>query len=156
MSSSANVSALPWWKRPSPVWLLAFIPISSLFGSATLAPKLEIYTTVVCYIHKPDIFRDAPASWHGQQSVPLLSLSSAVDSAPFHLSAHSNPWYKACAADPDVNAEAAKLAAGASHHVSIFASSSHSPPLHAQSCQRPLGLVQSTVLPTPTLISVGS
>ncbi|KDR68702.1 hypothetical protein GALMADRAFT_256506 [Galerina marginata CBS 339.88] len=47
---------LPWWKRPSPWWVLGVIPFTSMASSGTYAPCIEIYTMLACSVHKPDIF----------------------------------------------------------------------------------------------------
>ncbi|KAJ7905702.1 major facilitator superfamily domain-containing protein [Mycena olivaceomarginata] len=49
---------LPWWKRPNPWWLILCTPLSTIAASASLAPKVEIYTLLACSVHKPEIFRD--------------------------------------------------------------------------------------------------
>ncbi|OBZ69346.1 putative membrane protein C14C4.07 [Grifola frondosa] len=53
--------SLPWWKRPAPWWFLAFVPFATIAMSATVAPKIEIYTKLACEVHKPEytIGRDA-------------------------------------------------------------------------------------------------
>ncbi|EDR03207.1 uncharacterized protein LACBIDRAFT_307381 [Laccaria bicolor S238N-H82] len=56
---------LPWWKTPSPWWLLTILPFTSIAMSAMMAPRIEIYTTLACRVHKPDIF---------EQSFPGLEL----------------------------------------------------------------------------------
>ncbi|KAJ2929964.1 hypothetical protein H1R20_g7121, partial [Candolleomyces eurysporus] len=55
----ARRKALPWWRRPSPWWLLCAVPFSAIVKSATLAPKVEIYTLLACRVHKPDIYHDS-------------------------------------------------------------------------------------------------
>ncbi|KAJ3800064.1 major facilitator superfamily domain-containing protein [Lentinula aff. detonsa] len=110
---------LPWWKRPSPLWLLALIPITSAAMSATLAPRVEIYTDLACAQHKPEI-----ADNH-TRSIPLsFTTVSAVTSSNFSVSAHTNagelpgtieiPVKKPsnpCKTDPVVQAAVAQLAA---------------------------------------------
>ncbi|KAF5315849.1 hypothetical protein D9611_005020 [Ephemerocybe angulata] len=54
--------ALPWWRRPSPWWLLCAVPFSSLAKTASLAPRVELYTMLACRVHKPDIFYDSHAT----------------------------------------------------------------------------------------------
>ncbi|KAJ3502515.1 hypothetical protein NLJ89_g8854 [Agrocybe chaxingu] len=70
----AQKSRLPWWKRPSPWWLLAALPFTSIAWSMTIAPRIEIYTILACSVHKPDIFR---------QSFPGLELG--LQSTSSHL-----------------------------------------------------------------------
>lgn len=77
ISQRAN---LPWWRRPSPWWLLTTIPISTITKSATLAPQITIYTQLVCE--------------------HLASTNLTALDVPL----------KECAADPQVQATVAKLA----------------------------------------------
>jgi hypothetical protein len=35
---------------------LAIIPLAAMAASATIAPRIEIYTLLACFVHKPDIF----------------------------------------------------------------------------------------------------
>ncbi|KAJ3895723.1 major facilitator superfamily domain-containing protein [Lentinula edodes] len=110
---------LPWWKRPSPVWLLVLLPITSISMSATLAPKVEIYTDLACAQHKPEI-----ADNHIPSITPYLLTTYAVAITNFSAMSHnsagelpgaieiptkkpSNP----CKSDPVVQAAVAKLAA---------------------------------------------
>ncbi|KAF4615419.1 hypothetical protein D9613_002574 [Agrocybe pediades] len=60
-------SQLPWWKRPSPWWLIGIMPFTSIAGSATIAPRIEIYTILACKVHKPEVFRQG---WMG----PIVGL----------------------------------------------------------------------------------
>ncbi|GAA5958654.1 hypothetical protein JCM3765_006709 [Sporobolomyces pararoseus] len=39
---------LPWYKRPSPIWLLPGTFLMSISMGLTFAPKLEIYTQLIC------------------------------------------------------------------------------------------------------------
>ena len=107
--------------------LLAIMPFTSIAMSATMAPRIEIYTVLACSVHKPDIFK---------QSFPGLELGLVEE--PKQLSTHSsvqlidrvylphltdklgraangsvptNP--NLCASDPVVQAAVAKLTAGA-------------------------------------------
>ncbi|KAF9469433.1 major facilitator superfamily domain-containing protein [Collybia nuda] len=73
----------PWYKTPSPHWLLVLLPFATIAASTTWAPRIEIYTQLVCAVHKPDIYDKH------------LLLSATVPSR--------------CAADPIVQAEVAKL-----------------------------------------------
>ena len=107
--------------------LLVIMPFTSIAMSATMAPRIEIYTVLACSVHKPDIFK---------QSFPGLELGLVEE--PRQLSTHSsiqlidrvylphltnklgraangsvptNP--NLCASDPVVQAAVAKLTAGA-------------------------------------------
>ncbi|GAA5901855.1 hypothetical protein JCM6882_008691 [Rhodosporidiobolus microsporus] len=41
-------SELPWWKRPSPLWFMPGTLAIALSMGMTIAPKLSIYTTLIC------------------------------------------------------------------------------------------------------------
>ncbi|GAA5864066.1 hypothetical protein JCM8547_005123 [Rhodosporidiobolus lusitaniae] len=45
---------LPWWKRPSPVWFIPGTLAISLSMGMTIAPKLEIYTQLICRSMDPE------------------------------------------------------------------------------------------------------
>ncbi|KAG6865399.1 hypothetical protein C0991_002893 [Blastosporella zonata] len=120
---------LPWWKRPSPWWLLAVIPFTAIAMSATMAPRIEIYTLIVCSVLKPDIFHrtlpvvggdtfNPPAllpalppiiSTFGNSTLGLhVSRGLAFNTTLFDNSINSSGT---CASDPVVQAAVAKLAA---------------------------------------------
>ncbi|KAH9484438.1 putative membrane protein [Psilocybe cubensis] len=134
-------SRLPWWKRPSPWWLLGVLPFTAIAMSATIAPRIEIYTILACSVHKPDIFRQAyPERWapnnstfpsvisespyqpndiHAYDAHPALPLVNPVyhpaspNSDVIHWSNNSDgtPNRNLCASDPTVLAAVAKLTA---------------------------------------------
>ncbi|KAF9053131.1 major facilitator superfamily domain-containing protein [Panaeolus papilionaceus] len=130
--TSDGVQKLPWYKRPSPWWLLCAIPFTSIATSATIAPRIEIYTILACSVHKPDIFKlNYPGLELGIQSpIPLAINSSTSLPELYHqagvsyvsgLSQHDGlgpnqvdlPPEKRnlCASDPVVQAAVAKLIA---------------------------------------------
>ncbi|KAM6500295.1 Major facilitator superfamily domain containing protein [Amanita muscaria] len=88
---------VPWWKIPSPLWLLCLIPFSAIAMVSTLAPRIEIYTLLACKVHNPDVFN---------QSNSLLSRS--VHNLLPQISAQDT---QRCASDPVVQAAVAKLIA---------------------------------------------
>ncbi|KAJ7590533.1 major facilitator superfamily domain-containing protein [Mycena floridula] len=49
-------SNLPWWRKPSPIWIFVVLPLSTLVLSPTIALKIEIFTQLACLEHMPDIF----------------------------------------------------------------------------------------------------
>ncbi|KAJ7120490.1 major facilitator superfamily domain-containing protein [Mycena crocata] len=116
----AERQRLPWWKRPSPWWLMVATPFSTIAMSATLAPKVEIYTLLACSVHKPEIFRDSrfwpadiPASLrpHQESSVHITfppSFEIALNNN-HTMSTAEKPVPSPCASDPVVQAAVAKL-----------------------------------------------
>ncbi|KAF5330575.1 hypothetical protein D9619_005275 [Psilocybe cf. subviscida] len=134
-SEQAKRRKLPWWKRPSPWWILAIMPFTSMAGSATIAPRIEIYTMLACSVHKPDIFRlnfpGVELGLQGFSDVKALNLSAPnttpVIEIPIHLPQmpaadadagdHEEPTAdprkrgNQCASDPVVQAAVAKLTA---------------------------------------------
>ncbi|KAI6164540.1 MFS general substrate transporter [Pisolithus thermaeus] len=90
----------PWWKRPSPYWIIFFAPISSIGYSAAFAPRVEVYTLLVCHVHKPGYFSNDPSFdvttyMTGTRGVPNINIDTR----------------ERCAADPEVQAIVAKLSA---------------------------------------------
>ena len=111
------------------VRLLVITPFTSIATSATYAPRIEVYTTLACSIHRPDIFGEShqhldildliqhsndyrtPAVAHQSSSVDIRS-----DVFMFEKSLQTNdaPTKKQrCASDPVVQAAVAKLTSGA-------------------------------------------
>lgn len=95
--------------------------------SATLAPRVEIYTTLACSVHKPDIFRQAfPAlgnmlfSYDVIPSIipPTANYTSSVGmifldhSGLQDITGDQPSRPNLCASDPVVQAAVAKLSAG--------------------------------------------
>ncbi|KAF8163650.1 major facilitator superfamily domain-containing protein [Crassisporium funariophilum] len=131
---------LPWWKRPSPWWLLGIMPFTSIAMAVTIAPRIEIYTMIACSVHKPDIFRqNFPGLELGTQGFSA-NRSSGVDKFRYFAEPGqaynspleplyfqdtvtlAGPWSKndedippnrrnLCASDPVVQAAVAKLTA---------------------------------------------
>ncbi|KAJ4487747.1 major facilitator superfamily domain-containing protein [Lentinula aciculospora] len=110
---------LPWWKRPSPVWLLALLPITSIAMSATLAPKVEIYTDLACAQHKPEIAdnrtRFIPSSPLSASIVTASNYSTASHNGggelPGVIEIPTKNLSNPCKTDPVVQAAVAELAA---------------------------------------------
>ncbi|KAG1875144.1 major facilitator superfamily domain-containing protein [Suillus tomentosus] len=46
---------MPWWKRPSPYWLIFSTPVASLGFSAIIGPRVEMYTALACRVHAPGL-----------------------------------------------------------------------------------------------------
>ncbi|GAA5901584.1 uncharacterized protein JCM6883_000266 [Sporobolomyces salmoneus] len=46
--SARRTQRLPWYKRPSPIWLLPGTFIMAISMGLTYAPKLELYTQLIC------------------------------------------------------------------------------------------------------------
>ncbi|TFK36324.1 major facilitator superfamily domain-containing protein [Crucibulum laeve] len=131
-----KIAKAPWWKRPSPWWLLGIVPFTSIAMSATIAPRIEIYTTLACSVHKPDIFKqafpvkppymrfgdDAPSVFSATVNMTVPTIDLGLDRV--YLPEHdSNSRYGSvkltaspskpnpCATDPVVGAAVAKLTA---------------------------------------------
>ncbi|KAG9318823.1 major facilitator superfamily domain-containing protein [Chiua virens] len=134
----ASWKSLPWWKRPSPYWLIFGIPLGSIGYSATLAPKVSLYTDLVCRVHRPEYVINEHAQGSLTSSGPLThtitSITASAAPAPQvsdggtgndTVSIHfPTPSYTAwsdyiqsgldeqkCASDPVVQAVVAKLSA---------------------------------------------
>ncbi|KAF8077579.1 major facilitator superfamily domain-containing protein [Lyophyllum atratum] len=122
---------LPWWKTPSPLWLLTIVPFTAIAMSATIAPRIEVYTLLACSVHKPDIFRQEHSTLgggfiHFPDNTPIIlpefpqnepwPLGQRTTHEPvFGLKKDRNGTEKpgpACASDPVVQAAVAKLSTG--------------------------------------------
>ncbi|KAK0459815.1 uncharacterized protein EV420DRAFT_1641998 [Desarmillaria tabescens] len=107
---------LPWWKRPSPIWLLAMMPFSSIAWSSTIAPRVEIYTQLACAVHSPDIYDDQLTGFVSTNTTTEATLDVRQDrSVTVYFrdmpEAPKNANKNGCASDPVVQATVAKLAA---------------------------------------------
>lgn len=99
---------LPWWRRPSPLWILVAFPFSTMAFSATMAPKVEIFTQLACRAHKPELFGNI----FGDN--PQIIFSPIVKTAPSVDLSFTTTLGKpnACASDPIVQAAVARFNAG--------------------------------------------
>ncbi|KAF8236196.1 hypothetical protein L208DRAFT_1252513 [Tricholoma matsutake] len=123
---------LPWWKRPSPWWLLSIVPLSAIATSACIAPRIEVYTLLACSVHKPEVFektlRLGGYAGFPTENSPHIVLPPVVLANSFD---RSDPWFSPsvpvldvqnvsyvtaqpnpCALDPVVQAAVATLTAG--------------------------------------------
>lgn len=125
----------PWWKRPSPYWIVFGAPINGIGFSAAFAPRVEVYTSLACRVHKPQFFPDGPPGSFflplDYDSSPSLQTEPATfsptktdgDQSPFLFVPYSAPYAsgsrfeedpntrKKCTTDPDVQAAVASLLA---------------------------------------------
>ncbi|THG99442.1 hypothetical protein EW145_g7263 [Phellinidium pouzarii] len=125
----------PWYKRPSPWWLLCTMPFSAMAGAACAAPRVEIYTLLACLEHKPEYtvgsqLGNSSISLYGVDDVFSSELEGAYDFPNTELrssiidfkSSHAvhgdsaipndnTETINKCATDPIVGAATAKLIA---------------------------------------------
>ncbi|GAA5989179.1 hypothetical protein JCM11641_002551 [Rhodosporidiobolus odoratus] len=73
---------LPWWKRPSPIWFIPGTLAISLSMGLTIAPKIEIYTQLVC--------RALPTSVSGVTAPPPI-LVTDPSNTPHPVPSESSP-----------------------------------------------------------------
>lgn len=118
--------------------LLVLMPFTAIASSATIAPRIEIYTMLACSVHRPDIYREvypdagigdfqslALSFKYGSLSTetndPNLPTSDVTSSELIFLPGTSadpgntqafRPPKNLCAADPVVAGSVAKLTAG--------------------------------------------
>ncbi|RPD66384.1 MFS general substrate transporter [Lentinus tigrinus ALCF2SS1-6] len=92
-------SKLPWWKRPSPWWFLAYVPFAAIALSITAAAKIELFTYLACQAHRP--------VYNPDQGGDIGDIVSAVGGHV--ISSLAEPGQRACAQDPVVQAAVAKL-----------------------------------------------
>ncbi|KAF9246164.1 major facilitator superfamily domain-containing protein [Melanogaster broomeanus] len=107
----ASWKRLPWWKRPSPYWLVFGIPIGSIGFSATFAPRVAMYTSLACRVHMPEIVSSglsSPYPWSTTNAADILPLPHGLDGNGDTMVDHSP---QKCASDPVVQAVVARLTA---------------------------------------------
>ncbi|KAL4072831.1 major facilitator superfamily domain-containing protein [Scleroderma yunnanense] len=124
----------PWWKRPSPYWIVFAAPITAIGFSAAFAPRVEVYTSLACRVHKPQY---SPQSLSPPSNQPLdfssflhpygeeaahntksggnhsslLFVSSSADRVSGTRFEENPQTRKKCATDPDVQAAVATVLA---------------------------------------------
>lgn len=91
------------------------MPFSAMAMSACVAPRVEIYTELVCRAHKPEYKtgrRFSPMHFDDPQMITNFTevLDIGVIAPTLNYTAFEAP--NPCAKDPEVNAAAAKLIAG--------------------------------------------
>ncbi|OAX37210.1 MFS general substrate transporter [Rhizopogon vinicolor AM-OR11-026] len=127
----AKWKALPWWKRPSPYWLIFGSPLSSIGAAAVVAPRVEMYTILACRVYAPEyepnnIYLVQPLSMLSMNTtgnedwftpdVPSIAHESAqpvslyIPASP-SPSKQNSPDRNKCASDPVVQATVAQLSA---------------------------------------------
>jgi hypothetical protein len=88
--------------------------------SATVGPRIEIYTRLVCNVLKPEYTAEPQVlfSLNGHASGISLSLLARLDyflvKARVHRALQNDPSFGSCASDPVIQAAVAKLSAGLS------------------------------------------
>ncbi|KAG2349744.1 hypothetical protein BDR05DRAFT_250683 [Suillus weaverae] len=137
--------ALPWWKRPSPYWLVFATPVASIGFSALIGPRVEMYTVLACRVHVPELQYEPNDMLHLAQPHSMsLSMNTARtlhdglnldDSSSAFVSAQPVSLYipadtgpqqshvpdrDQCASDPVVQAAVAQLSAGWFHCLSLY------------------------------------
>ncbi|EJD02383.1 MFS general substrate transporter [Fomitiporia mediterranea MF3/22] len=122
----------PWYRRPSPLWLLCVTPLSSIAMSAAIAPRVEVYTYLACLEHRPEyttgtlgygleLYQNndtAPVAFtEDKDSLIDAWMSPYLGPSVFTMSGESIGMLKEskdtnrCASDPVVQAAAAKIIA---------------------------------------------
>ncbi|KAG2158263.1 major facilitator superfamily domain-containing protein [Suillus bovinus] len=130
---------LPWWKRPSPYWLIFSTPLATLGFSALIGPRVEMYTILACRVHGPapglESQYEPNDTLHLAQPHSVLSTDTAnilhdglnlddpndsfvsAQSVSVYVPAHTGPRQShgldrdQCASDPVVQAAVAQLSA---------------------------------------------
>ena len=108
--------------------LLAIMPFTAIATSSTMAPRIEIYTTLACSIHRPEIFGESlqpldilgsivqlsmvPAVAHKSSSMEISNVFMIEKSLQIDDKDTLPTRKQRCASDPVVQAAVAKLTAG--------------------------------------------
>ncbi|KAF6763813.1 major facilitator superfamily domain-containing protein [Ephemerocybe angulata] len=67
---------VPWWKKQSPWWAMAVLPLCTMAVGIIVAPRIEVYTSLACLAHRPDLYEGTMATtWDTIKSVPPLCAS---------------------------------------------------------------------------------
>ncbi|KAI0062299.1 hypothetical protein BV25DRAFT_1885581 [Artomyces pyxidatus] len=64
-SERAERSKRPWWRRATPWWYVSMVPFSMAASMATMAPRIEILTDIVC-----DAQRSVPGEDWDPEGIP--------------------------------------------------------------------------------------
>ncbi|KAG8755363.1 hypothetical protein FRC14_004122, partial [Serendipita sp. 396] len=84
--------SLPWYKRPSPAWVLVGTFFAAISIAATLAPRVEVYIKLVCQEIRPEY-----------EAFDLVPRSGGVMDWPSNLGTVTIPRPSPkCQADPEV------------------------------------------------------
>jgi hypothetical protein len=98
---------------------VALLPFIAFAAVATLVPRIEIYTVLICGVLKPELF-DVRALEYASVGHPRAlprSFRSLLLVGSQYLANHSSP--NRCATDPVVQAEVAKLVTGTSANLTV-------------------------------------
>ncbi|KAG9093335.1 hypothetical protein FRC06_011565 [Ceratobasidium sp. 370] len=112
--SSAHATRTPWYKTPSPLWLLPAGILTATLMGATIAPRTELYIKLACNELRPDYLFIPPPP------LALYDIGEPVPSpeTPIYVPPSTRPNKpsilipgpnKMCAADPKVQGAVAKL-----------------------------------------------
>ncbi|KAF8710919.1 MFS general substrate transporter, partial [Rhizoctonia solani] len=103
----------PWYKRPSPIWLLPLTITGAVLMAATIAPRQELYIKLACNELRPEyILLPSPATVSFSNDIPsdpqtpIYVPPPAPPNRPAILIPGPN---KMCTSDPNVMAATAKL-----------------------------------------------
>ncbi|KAJ6525824.1 hypothetical protein DFH09DRAFT_1188244 [Mycena vulgaris] len=94
---------LPWWRRPAPWRLMVLWPFSAFILAATMAAKYELYTTLVCRVHRPELVNESLTNTNSLLRLDLLNSHPSFNIV--NKMFQPNP----CSSDPVVQAAVAKL-----------------------------------------------
>ncbi|KAF8843573.1 MFS general substrate transporter [Paxillus ammoniavirescens] len=130
---TASWKRLPWWKRPSPYWIVFGIPIGSMGYSATFAPRVDMYTSLACRTLRPEYDQGVSLIYQWSHNEPVTHASDVpipgglVDNnntivdpsfvllpnstSPLEYIQKESDTRQRCASDPVVQAVVARLSA---------------------------------------------
>ncbi|KAJ6532749.1 major facilitator superfamily domain-containing protein [Mycena vulgaris] len=94
---------LPWWRRPGPWWLMVLWPFSAFILAATMAAKHELYTTLVCRVHRPELVNESLTNINTLLHLDLLNSHPSFSNV--NNAFQSNP----CSSDFPIQLAVAKL-----------------------------------------------
>ena len=122
------------------------MPFTAIAMATTIAPRIEIYTMLVCSVYKPDIFKQnypgVDASRLDLSAPNLASVAPSPTLIPIYLpeliteppkSGNNSTLPNQCASDPVVQAEVARLTAGTPYYCYLHWHAACT--VHASHCQ---------------------
>ncbi|KAJ7753718.1 major facilitator superfamily domain-containing protein [Mycena metata] len=102
--------ALPFWKRPAAWWLMAFAPLSAALLTLALAAQIELYTQLVCRVHRPEFQLASNANFTMPNQIPLTLLSFNMMKSSL-VTSITGGGLPPCSEDPDIQSAVARFTA---------------------------------------------
>ncbi|KAJ7707843.1 major facilitator superfamily domain-containing protein [Mycena metata] len=100
--------ALPFWKRPAAWWLMAFAPLSATLLTLAVAAQIELYTQLVCRVHRPEFQLASNANFTTPNQIPLALPSFNMMKSGL-VTLITGGGLPPCSEDPDIQSAVARF-----------------------------------------------